>query len=505
MLDDLSPPMLVVLAIAVAGLGIVTGVAIRRWVGWRPAAGLGLLIASPVIPYVPIAAGFSLDDILPILGLLFLAVDTDWGRLRHVRPDGPLMGLLLVGSVLLVVAGLVSSVANATGVNDLLAMLMRGPGRYVFLAAIAILAAVVDPPEQRQRFVALGLAGLGAAEAAFGLMAFFLPLGGIGLQPTRKFSVLYFEVPGRIAGTLGISPNFIGAIFLITIIVTVGLAIDARVGRHRLWLWIAALVQVMALTLTFTRASLGLMLVGVAVLLLVRGRIRFIVPVLLVVALGFATTPPRAIEPTTPGGDPGDPGTRPPVAVERLTSDVPDRVALWASALFLMVDHPITGVGPGRTREVAVANPDRYVKTPYGTAATTAHNTILLAGAEAGIVGALGAFLVNAMLSLAALRILVRGRRRDAPAIITAGAVAALTYLIQGMFNNLFSVAAPAIIFAVLVGAFVLGVVPVRARAAVDDDGPAGLEPGHDRGDGPRPVVADAVPSAVVDAGRSAT
>ncbi len=43
-------------------------------------------------------------------------------------------------------------------------------------------------------------------------------------------------------------------------------------------------LQTLALTLTFTRASLGLAIVALAVLLLLRGRVRYMVPVLLVVA-----------------------------------------------------------------------------------------------------------------------------------------------------------------------------------------------------------------------------
>ena len=86
-------------------------------------------------------------------------------------------------------------------------MLLRSPGRYTYLAVIALLVALAEPVDRRRLFVARAMALLGTAEAVFGLAAFFLPLGGIGLEPTRKFSVLYFEVPGRIAGTLGISPE----------------------------------------------------------------------------------------------------------------------------------------------------------------------------------------------------------------------------------------------------------------------------------------------------------
>src|SRR5262245_26234213 len=313
----------------------------------------------------------------------------------------------------------------------------------------------------------MGMALVGTFEAVFGLAAFFLPLGGIGLEPTRKFSVLYFEVPGRIAGTLGISPNFLGAIFVLTIVLTTGLAIAAATRREQLLFWASVLVQTLALTLTFTRASLGLAIVAVAVLLLVRGRIRYIVPVLLVVALGFLSTP-SVPDLDTDGGTPGA-GT--PVAVERLTSDVPDRLALWYAAALMMVDHPVAGVGPGQMKAVAQTN-DRYVHTPVGYASNNAHNTVLLAGAESGIVGAIGALLVNLAIAIAALRIVIRRRRPDVAILETAGAIAVLGYLAQGMVNNLFTVAAAGVVFAVVAGAYVIRLERVpSARAATD--GPA--------------------------------
>ena len=75
-----------------------------------------------------------------------------------------------------------------------------------------------------------------------------------------------------------------------------------------------------------------------------------------------------------------------------------------------LIDHPFTGVGPGRTIAVAATNKDRYVNTEFGYAASSAHNTILLAGAETGVLGAIGSLLVNLAIALGALRILVRRR-----------------------------------------------------------------------------------------------
>ena len=459
---DLTPAALAGLSVALVAISVTAGIWISRRTSWMQAAGLALLVATPLVPHVPVLGGFSLDDILPIVGIIFLAVAVDIRRLHEIR----LPWLLVGGLVILVAAGIVSSLANADSPGRAITMMLRAPGRYTFLAVIALLVALSEPAERRRIFVARTMALLGTFEAVFGLLAFVLPLGGIGLEPTRRFSVLYSEVPGRIAGTLGISPNFLGAIFVLTIVLTAGLAIDGRSGRERVLLWASVLIQLVALTLTFTRASLGLAVLVVAILLLIRGRVRYMVPVVAVVALAFLATPSRAL----PTGIPGSGVTGAPVAVERLTSDVPDRFALWTSAALMMIDHPLTGVGPGRTVEFAQSNPGRYVDTSAGPALNSAHNTILLAGAESGVAGAIGAFIVNLAIGLAALRLLFRLRR--VPAVETAGALAVLGYLAQGMVNNLFNVAVAGVVFAVVAGAYVIRLeIAPSAQPVADDPG----------------------------------
>jgi hypothetical protein len=461
--EDLSTPELLGLAAVILAIGFVAGVGLSRATRWGPAGGLALLVATPLIPHVPVVGGLSLDDLLPLLGIGFLAATVDLRRITTVKVPW----LLVIGLGLAIVAGIVSSIANAPSISDAIVMLLRSPGRYTYLAVIVALVALAEPADRRQLLVARAMALLGTTEAIIGLAGFFLPLGGLALEPTRKFSVLYFEVPGRIAGTLGISPNFLGAIFILTMVITTGLAIQATERRERILWWASVLVQSLALTLTFTRASLALALGALFVLLLLRGRVRYFVPVLLVVALGFLTTPPRADD---TGGEGGSPLSGTPVAVQRLTDDVPDRLALWYSAAAMMLDHPLTGVGPGRTIEAAQSDPARYIRTPVGYASNNAHNTVLLAGAELGILGAIGAFLVNLAIGLAALAAVFRGWRRRITAVEMAGAIAVLGYLAQGMVNNLFNVAAAGVVFAVVAGAYVIRLEAApSARSTVGD------------------------------------
>ena len=233
---------------------------------------------------------------------------------------------------------------------------------------------------------------------------------------------------------------------------TIGQALS-RTGWRR-WAWSgAAVLQVAALALTFTRSSILLGLAVTLVFLLVYRRIVMLAVVaaasigILFVVLSLACT-------TGPGGHglPGDPVG----VVGGRFSDGNDRLALWYAAAHITLDHPLTGVGLGRMDKVLQADPQRYSRTPFGTATSSAHNTILLAGAETGIPGAIAAAVINVGLAFAALRCGWRGRKRHDP-MLAAAALAILAFLAQGMFNNLFEVGATGVLLALVVGAFASG------------------------------------------------
>jgi O-antigen ligase len=154
----------------------------------------------------------------------------------------------------------------------------------------------------------------------------------------------------------------------------------------------------------------------------------------------------------THSSKPGVPANPTTVIGNRLTDET-DRLALWYSASLIMLDHPAFGIGLGRMNEVVAANPGRYRITPYGVATSSAHNTVLLAGAETGILGALATLAANICLGLLALRMAWRGRTHKDVLLIGA-AFALLGYLAQGMVNNLFSVPAATAVFALVVGGF---------------------------------------------------
>lgn len=437
------------LAAIVAAVGDEVARQASRRAGFAAAGGLLLIVAAPLVPNYSIVLGFSLDDALPLLGLVILLPLVPWGRVRDVR-WAPMPGpaIALVGVAILVVAGLISAVLVGGAPGDVVRLAIRGTGRIAFLAAITASVAILCQSPRARRFSALAIVAVGAFEAAFGLAAYVvgLPLQA-GLEIPRGSSILVDRIPGRVSGTLGISPNFTGAILMVSILVTAGLVLATRDRRERAFLFVALAGQGLALVLTYTRVSLGLTIVALAILVVLRSR-----PILLL-PLGLLLGAIAAFTPT----------------VERILSDANDRLALWTSALLLMIDHPISGVGAGQTLAAVAANPERYRNTVFGTAWSTAHNTVLLAGAEMGVLGAVGAIVLNLGLAVLAFGVLVRAAREPNGAIASAAALALLAFLAQGMLNNLIAVGVTGLFAAFLVGALLLDARGIEVPAMVGE------------------------------------
>lgn len=405
------------------------------------AAGPFLLIAgAPIVPNQSVALGFSLDDVLPVVGLVLMLPLVPWSRLRSIR-WGPRPGALvaLVGVLVMILAGAVSALLVADGPGDVVRLSIRGSGRMAFLLAVVVCVAILGSDRRLRRFSALAIAAVGSFQAVFGLVAYFVGLpGGAGLEAPRG-SILVGEVPGRISGTIGNSPNFTAAILMMSIVITVGLALRAGQRRDRAIGWALATVQLIALALTYTRVSLGLTVVALVILVVLRSRPILIVPI-------TASLVPIAL--FTP-------------MIERILSDVPDRLALWTSAWLLMIDNPVHGVGAGQMLAAVEADPERYRDTVFGGAWSTAHNTVLLAGAETGVIGALGALILNVGL----IAIAIQAFRAAAPGarghLQVASALALGAFVAQGMVNNLFTVGVTG-----LCAAFLIGSQLVDARTA---------------------------------------
>lgn len=444
------------IAVATVTLAIPAARLISAVAEWAPAGPIALIAASPLMPHVPVIASLSLDDLLPLVGGALLALQLPAPRVS----GGRLLRFVLAAILVATVARVVSSFANAASLEGAFVSLIQAIGRPAILVGLAAYVAISGPAERRYRFAAMAIALVGTFEAVFGLLAFTVPLpGGIGLQVAGPLESVYGVCRGRITGTLGLSPNHIGAMFVLTMPITLGLALKS--SGWRAWLWAAAgAVQGAALILTFTRSSIIVALAACVVLALYERRLRhgaglIAGSVLLAILLSTVTC----------GG--GVAGTRPLSGVTALGTrfeDGNDRLALWYAAARIMVDYPIAGIGLGRLQEFVATHPATYGTTPFGTATNSAHNTILLAGAETGVLGGLATLVLNLALAVAALG-LIWQRRARREVLLSAAGFSLVGYLVQGMVNNLFTVPATSVLLALLVGAFVAGREPRPGQA----------------------------------------
>jgi O-antigen ligase len=426
--------------------GFVAARFISRWAAWEPAGPIALIAAAPVVPRIPILFSLSSDDLLPLLGIALLIWRMPVPRLPK---DRILLGLL-VAAAITTLARIASALVNGGGLEGTVVMVVQAIARPLVLVAIAGYVAVATPEANRHRAVALAIASVGTFEAAFGLFAFVVPLPGhAGLEAARQLTSLYDVCPGRISGTLGLSPNHLGAVFVLSIPFTLGLAVLHSDWRRWAWAFGAA-VQGAALALTFTRSSI-LLGAALTVIFLVYER-RFLLLAAVTAVAGILLVSALSLGCTTGSGGPGLPGNPGGVLGGRF-SDGNDRLALWYSAGLIMVDHPLFGIGLEQMTDFVRAHPGRYRDTPFGPATSSAHNTILLAGAETGVAGGLAVLVINIGVAFIAARCAWRGRRRE-DAIFLAAGLALAGYLTQGMVNNLFSVPATSAVFALTVGAF---------------------------------------------------
>jgi hypothetical protein len=422
-----------------------------RRTGWRAAGPFLLVAATPLVPNQPVLLGFSLDDVLPLFGVAMMIPMLPWRRIRSYRwHPSPGTTIAFIGIVTMIVAASFSAFLNAGEPFELARLLVRGAGRLAFLVVVVVSLAILGSSERSRTFSARAIAGIGIFEAVFGLVAYFvgLPMNA-GLEAVRGSSVLIGTIPGRISGTIGSSPNFTGAILMVSILVTAGLALRSTWPRTRWWWWAAVVVQLGALTLTYTRVSLGLVVVALVVLVLLRSRPVLLAPIGVVLALVALFTP----------------------TLTRFVSDIPDRLALWTSAFLLMIDHPLAGVGPGRMLDAVADSPERYRATAFGQAWSTAHNTVLLAGAETGVLGAIGAIILNLGLAVIVIQVFLRAPKGAAGSLQVAAALAMGVFLAQGMVNNLFTVGVTGVC-----AAFLLGTQLLAARLPDGAVDPTGLD-----------------------------
>ncbi|MDP9467933.1 MAG: hypothetical protein M3P32_04235, partial [Chloroflexota bacterium] len=251
-LQSAGPVVPAAVAICVLLAGALVARILSRWASWEPAGPIALIAAAPVLPSVPLVASLSAEDLLPLLGLGMLI----WRQPVPSIASDRILRWILVGVAIATAARIATAFVNGDVLGGNLNMLAQAIGRPIVLVGIAGYVAIAAPERFRHRAVAASVAAVGTFEAAFGLLGFLVRLpGGAGLEAARQLTSLYGVCPGRITGTLGLSANHLGALFVLSVPVTLGLAVSDAGWRR--WAWAAAAaIQAAALVLTFTRSSI---------------------------------------------------------------------------------------------------------------------------------------------------------------------------------------------------------------------------------------------------------
>lgn len=357
----------------------------------------------------------------------------------------PAVGLLVVG----VVSAAVTVVANNYPAS------LIGGIRFLELFVLGPFAVMVSMRSRRDAMTVLGsLVGLALAEGAFGLWQSVTGHGasinGADVRAVGTFGAYNIESLAELCG--------------LALIASLAVAVVTE-GRTR---WLAAAATVFLCLPLAASMSRGMYVAAVvaAVVVISRGRPGRLVAVVAIAGLAAALVVPPLVASGTGLGN----------RVGSLISanadpdqSVKDRLALWAAARDMAVDHPLSGVGPR-------AFPDH--RDPYAglsllgssdisigsnfqqVALDSPHDLYLLIASEQGLV-ALAAYGTLFALVLARALVISSRRRSDAStalALVAAGMLATLlVMLISGDLGG------PGSIFI----AFTVG---VAARAAVDLD-----------------------------------
>jgi len=408
---------------------------------WTPLGWVVVLCVavSALIPDMGFYKPLGTDDVLPLVATLLGAFIL---MVRPLPDPGPVV-MVMMG---LFALGILSNIF----VPDyfLMRALVRGPARAgMYLIFILGYASVVEGMNARKVLVACSLCAL--IEALFGLGAFLLNYSGpwqVGVYFTEEPSQsLAGTGRGRIVGTFNTSNgqgmNFVSAYLMMFVPILFALGRTAK-GMAR-WGWLTGtLIVAAAMLATYTRMSLVALVGGVIVALMILGKIKLIVSVIVGGLLALFMTPGLA---------------------QRFL-DKNDRIKLYGAAIEAAFDSPWIGHGDIAYLEYIFSTSNRY-HTMFGVAGSTPHNSILYAFFRYGIGGAV----LSALLLLAPiLYFAVQARRRVGPARILAlaGVASFVSFALQAQTNNLLDIPKVAFYFFALWVALRVAVTQASAQEA---------------------------------------
>ena len=222
----------------------------------------------------------------------------------------------------------------------------------------------------------------------------------------------YDNLGQRPRGAMGHYMTYSGLLMLV-IVVTASRILFAR--SDRIWAALVLPALIVALALTLTRSAWVGTCAGVSLLFILKDlRLLAVAPV--VAAVFFALAPPQITNRVYATFDLQDPTNR-------------DRLAMVSAGAEMVLDHPVTGVGP---EMVQVVYADYRVRDAVNETNPHLHNVPLQIAAERGV----PALVLWIWFVVAVISELLRRLRAPASRALAAGGLAAVTgMLAAGMFE----------------------------------------------------------------------
>jgi putative inorganic carbon (HCO3(-)) transporter len=417
------------LAVALPTLELSAGVAVSTLVVGLalvdPLAALAaLLIALPISSLLEVETGdFSITAIEPLMALLVLT----WLARGLARRDLALAGGRLMLSLALVLLALLASSLMA----DRLGLAYKEIIKWLELVTVFLFSVAYLKTERRQQVILSALFLAGTAEALYGVFQYVTGQGPSAFtlgEALRAYG--HFEQPNPFAGYLAtILPLGVAlavrrrprafAILAAVAACSAGAGILLSLSRGA---WVGVVLALAVMLATWSQASrrwLAPAAGGVAVLILLTAS--SVLPAgwsdrLVAVVENFGIFDVRTVQVTS----------------ENFA--VVERMAHWQAAWYMLLDHPILGVGAGNYP----AAYDSYSLPGWREALGHAHNYYLNMAAEAGLVGAaaLGLLMVQIYRSIASgLKASPSGTYRRALLVGLLGSFVVLT--VHNLFDNL--------------------------------------------------------------------
>lgn len=378
---------------------------------------------------------FFVGAFVPLLLVVPLARDLIVRRLPIVAP--PMLGWMVVLLLIYLVSALFSSDTTVSW-DAVVIFLVEGFGLYFLLIN------VIRTPEMLRltTWVLLASGALVSLPAIHQVLTDnydFLYFGFAQADSAIRTGVTTLTgevVQPRMAGPIGETNRFAQVMLML-----VPLGLFRVIGETSLALRVLAGLMTVAVTLgvvlSFSRGgAVGLVALVAALVVLRMVRLRYVLVVLLALALIVVSFPQYFDRVTSIVAASGFAGETPTSEVD---NSLLSRATETLAAALVMVDHPVVGVGPG----MFPAYYEEYAQVVglliRNDAERQAHNLYLGLGAEVGIPG----LIVFLIIGFVTMRMLLRARRvslvrrPDLERLTTPFLLALLTYYVTGLFLHL--------------------------------------------------------------------